>query len=82
VTPDQIVINSVGAGQTVEARITPKSPGSHGQETTGVGHFSKAVRNRILRSSNQTHLSPKDEGQDTCFLPCAGLPKGHDKAGR
>jgi hypothetical protein len=37
------------SGQTVEARIAPKSPGSHGQETTGVGHFSKAVRNRVLR---------------------------------
>lgn len=69
-TPDQIVINSVkaktpvsrhraGAGrmpdQTVEARIAPKSLGSHGQETAGVGHFSKTVRNRVLRSSNQTH---------------------------
>src|SRR5262245_53192362 len=40
--------------------------------------FSKAVRNRVLRSPNQTQQSPKDEGQDTYFLPCAGLPKGHE----
>jgi len=43
-----------------------------------INHFSKAVRNRVLRSPNQTQQSPKDEGQDTYFLPCAGLPKGHE----
>jgi hypothetical protein len=69
------------SGQTVEARIAPKGPGSHGQQTTGVDHFSKAVRNRVLRSPNQTDQPPKDEGQDTYFLPCAGLPKGHWRLG-
>lgn len=43
-----------------------------------MGHFSKAVRDRVLGPQNQTHQPPKDEGQATYFLPCAGLPKGHD----